>query len=228
MPFSISDYSIAPDSRSLAFVTTEPSGTRTIPVLYTIQQDGRRLTRVLAGGGAGGDGDDDAPAGGGRGGGLSDLAYHARRPHDLFPRGPRRLRRNRRTTGRAAAEARRRVGRRVRPPTPPRQLHAARPDRPGRTVEADVRRRLADDEVPLLRSEDARPRLGRDEGEVRAARRSRRRPAGAAQHHQRDDRRAECLAHGRGARRRPAAAAACRQAISASISSRMRLPDATR
>jgi len=75
MPFSISDYSVAPDSRSLAFVTTEPSGTRTIPVLYTIQQDGRRLTRVLAGGGAGGDGDDEAPAGGGRGGGLSDLAY---------------------------------------------------------------------------------------------------------------------------------------------------------
>jgi tricorn protease len=76
MPFSVSDYSIAPDSRSLAFVTTEPAGTRTIPVLYTIQQDGRRLTRVLAGGGAGGDGDDDAPPAGGRGGGgLSDLAY---------------------------------------------------------------------------------------------------------------------------------------------------------
>ena len=46
MPFSVSDYAIAPDSRSLAFVTTEPSGTRTIPVLYTIQEDGRRLTRV--------------------------------------------------------------------------------------------------------------------------------------------------------------------------------------
>jgi tricorn protease len=75
MPFSILDYTVAPDSRTIAFVTTEPAGTRTIPVVYTIQQDGRRLTRVLAGGGSGGEGDDDAPAGGGRGGGVSDLAY---------------------------------------------------------------------------------------------------------------------------------------------------------
>ena len=36
-------------------------------------------------------------------------------------------------------------------------------------------------------------------GEVSAAGRVRRRPAGAAQHHQRDDRRAERLAHRRGA-----------------------------
>jgi tricorn protease len=75
MPFAVSDYTIAPDSRTLAFVTTEPAGLRTIPVLYTIQQDGRRLTRVLAGGG-GQDGDDDAPAAGGRGGGgLAGLNF---------------------------------------------------------------------------------------------------------------------------------------------------------
>ena len=78
MPFSISSYTIAPDSRTIAFVTTEPAGVRTIPVLYTIQQDGRRLTRVLAGGGGGGADDEDAPPpGGGRGGGggLSDLTF---------------------------------------------------------------------------------------------------------------------------------------------------------
>jgi len=76
MPFSISDYTIAPDSRTLAFVTTEPAGLRTVPVVYTIQQDGRRLTRVLAAGGGPAGGDDEAPAGGGRGGGgLSDLSF---------------------------------------------------------------------------------------------------------------------------------------------------------
>jgi tricorn protease len=76
MPFSISDYIIAPDSRTIGFVTTEPAGLRTIPVLYTIQQDGRRLTRVLAGGGQGdADAEDAPPAGGRGGGGLSDLAF---------------------------------------------------------------------------------------------------------------------------------------------------------
>jgi tricorn protease len=75
MPFSIGTYTVAPDSRTLAFVTTEPAGLRTVPVLYTIQPDGRRLTRVVAGGG--GDDDDDGPGGGGRGGGagMSDLNY---------------------------------------------------------------------------------------------------------------------------------------------------------
>ena len=76
MPFSIAGYTIAPDSRTIAFVTTEPSGQRTIPVLYTIGQDGRRLTRLLAGGGAGEDGGGRGRGGrGGGGAGLSDLVF---------------------------------------------------------------------------------------------------------------------------------------------------------
>ena len=74
MPFSILSYTVAPDSRSIAFVTTEPAGMRTQPVLYTIQQDGRRLTRVLTGGAAAAD-DDDQPGGGPGGAGMSDLAF---------------------------------------------------------------------------------------------------------------------------------------------------------
>jgi len=75
MPFAISSYTVAPDSRSLAFVTTEPAGVRTQPVIYTIQQDGRRLTRVIAGGTSGGDDEDDTPAGGGPGVSISGLTY---------------------------------------------------------------------------------------------------------------------------------------------------------
>lgn len=72
MPFSILNYVVAPDSRSIAFVTTEPAGMRTQPVLYTIQQDGRRLSRVLTGSGGGDDDDQPAPA---AGGGMSNLAF---------------------------------------------------------------------------------------------------------------------------------------------------------
>ena len=75
MPFAILNYAIAPDSRTIAFVTTEPAGTRTQPVLYTVQHDGRRLSRLLTGGVAGTGDDDDQPAGGGPGGGMSDLAF---------------------------------------------------------------------------------------------------------------------------------------------------------
>ena len=76
MPFAVLSYALAPDSRAIAFVTTEPAGLRTIPVIYTIQHDGRRLSRLLAGGGSGGDGDDDEPpAGGGMGASMSGLAF---------------------------------------------------------------------------------------------------------------------------------------------------------
>jgi tricorn protease len=74
MPFAIATYALAPDSRTIAFVTTEPAGQRMQPVLYTIQADGRRLTRIATGTG-GGEGEDEPPAGGGRGGGIGDLAY---------------------------------------------------------------------------------------------------------------------------------------------------------
>lgn len=76
MPFAVTSYTVAPDSRSLAFVTTEPAGLRTIPVVYTVQQDGRRLSRLIAGGGAGGDSEEEErPAGGGFGAAISGLAF---------------------------------------------------------------------------------------------------------------------------------------------------------
>ncbi|HJQ67469.1 MAG TPA: S41 family peptidase [Blastocatellia bacterium] len=72
MPFAIFNYSVAPDSRTIVFVTTEPAATRSIPVIYSIQEDGRRLTRITAGGA--GDGDGGGPGGfGGFGGGISGL-----------------------------------------------------------------------------------------------------------------------------------------------------------
>jgi tricorn protease len=75
MPFSILSYTVAPDSRTIAFVTTEPAGMRTQPVLYTIQQDGRRLNRMLTGGGGAAGGDDDDQPGPGPGAGMADLAF---------------------------------------------------------------------------------------------------------------------------------------------------------
>ena len=71
MPFPISSYAVAPDSRTLIFVTSEPAGTNNAAVIYSIQDDGKRLTRILSGqtaneeGGPGG--------GGGFGRGISDL-----------------------------------------------------------------------------------------------------------------------------------------------------------
>ena len=74
MPFAVFDYAIGADNRTIVFVTTEPAGIRNVPVVYSIQEDGRRLTRVIAGeppaadeggGGRGG--------GGGFGGGINNL-----------------------------------------------------------------------------------------------------------------------------------------------------------
>ena len=73
MPFPILNFTIAPDSRTIVFVTTEPAGPASIPVIYSIQDDGRRLSRITAGqppneGEGGGPG-----GGGGFGGGVGDL-----------------------------------------------------------------------------------------------------------------------------------------------------------
>ncbi len=70
MPFPISAFTVAPDSRTLVFVTTEPSATANIPVVYSIQQDGKRLTRITSGMPPSEDG---AQGGGGFGGGISEL-----------------------------------------------------------------------------------------------------------------------------------------------------------
>jgi tricorn protease len=76
MPFAVFNYRVSPDGRTVAFVTSEPSSTRTTPVIYSIGEDGRRLTRVVAGGGPSGD-DGQGPGGGfgGFGGGISDLNF---------------------------------------------------------------------------------------------------------------------------------------------------------
>jgi len=76
MPFPVFDYAIGADNRTVAFVTTEPAGIRNIPVVYTIQEDGKRLTRLIAGEPPNAD-DAGGGGGGGRrgfgGGGISDL-----------------------------------------------------------------------------------------------------------------------------------------------------------
>jgi tricorn protease len=71
MPFPISSYTIAPDSRTIVFVTTEPAGVAALPVIYSIQEDGKRLTRVAAGGPPAAD--EGGGGGGGFGGGISNL-----------------------------------------------------------------------------------------------------------------------------------------------------------
>src|SRR5437870_2160603 len=71
MPFPISSYTIAPDSRTIVFVTSEPAGVAAVPVVYSIQDDGKRLTRIVAGGPPAGEGEG---GGGGFGfGGISGL-----------------------------------------------------------------------------------------------------------------------------------------------------------
>ncbi len=72
MPFPITNFTVAPDSRTIVFVTSEPAGQANVPVIYTVQDDGKRLTRITSGqppseeGGPGG-------GGGGFGGGISGL-----------------------------------------------------------------------------------------------------------------------------------------------------------
>ena len=72
MPFPVFNYTITPDSRTIVFVTTEPAGPASIPVVYSIQEDGRRLTRITAGQPPA-ENADGPGGGGGFGGGLSDL-----------------------------------------------------------------------------------------------------------------------------------------------------------
>jgi tricorn protease len=71
MPFPISTFTIASDSRTIVFVTSEPAGVASLPVIYSIQDDGKKLTRVTAGGPPTGEG--EGGGGGGFGGGISNL-----------------------------------------------------------------------------------------------------------------------------------------------------------
>ncbi len=76
MPFAVFNYAIAPDSRTIVFATTEPAGLRNVPVVYSIQEDGRRLTRLVAGA-APEAGEEGGPPGGGGGfgGGVSRFNF---------------------------------------------------------------------------------------------------------------------------------------------------------
>ncbi|MGH9657366.1 MAG: S41 family peptidase [Bryobacteraceae bacterium] len=48
LPHPVNRFAVAPDGRTLVFVVNEPAGTRSAPVLYSIQEDGRRLTRITS------------------------------------------------------------------------------------------------------------------------------------------------------------------------------------
>ncbi|HXG91861.1 MAG TPA: S41 family peptidase [Blastocatellia bacterium] len=72
MPFAVFNYAIAPDNRTIVFVTSEPSATRNVPVIYSIQEDGKRLTRITAGGAP--EGDAEGGGFGGFGGGITSLS----------------------------------------------------------------------------------------------------------------------------------------------------------
>jgi tricorn protease len=71
MPFPVTDYTVSPDGRTLVFATFELAGPANVPVIYSIQDDGKRLTRVTAGSApsAGVEGQ----GGGGFGGQVSNL-----------------------------------------------------------------------------------------------------------------------------------------------------------
>jgi tricorn protease len=77
MPFAVFNYAVAPAGGSLAFVTTEPAGTRNVPVLYTVSEDGRRLTRLSSGAASGDDEGEGRGRRGGFGGGMSSLQFSA-------------------------------------------------------------------------------------------------------------------------------------------------------
>jgi tricorn protease len=68
MPFGVQSYVPSTDSRTIVFVTTEPAGVRNNPVIYSIGDDGRRLSRLAAAGGEEGGRGGRGGRGGGRGG----------------------------------------------------------------------------------------------------------------------------------------------------------------
>src|SRR5262245_10376194 len=71
MPFPITNYTVTPDGRTIVFVTSEPAGNFANPVVYSIGDDGRRLSRVTSGGPPQGEG--EGGGGGGFGGGIGNL-----------------------------------------------------------------------------------------------------------------------------------------------------------
>ncbi|HYG12230.1 MAG TPA: S41 family peptidase [Pyrinomonadaceae bacterium] len=72
MPFAVTSYNISPDSKTVVFVTSELSAAANVPVVYSIQEDGKRLTRLTAGTPPT-DGAGQGGGGGFGGGGVSNL-----------------------------------------------------------------------------------------------------------------------------------------------------------
>jgi tricorn protease len=66
MPYGVQNYIPAYDSKTLILTTSEPAGGRNAPAIYSVQDDGKQLTRIGAGAAA----DDGAARGGGRGRGA--------------------------------------------------------------------------------------------------------------------------------------------------------------
>ena len=48
MPHEVGTFTITPDSRAIVFTVTEPAGRGTSTAIYSIQEDGRRLTRITS------------------------------------------------------------------------------------------------------------------------------------------------------------------------------------
>ena len=84
MPFAVFNYAIAPDSRTIVFATTEPAGLRNVPVIYSIQEDGRRLTRLASGSAPEADGEGGPPGGGGGFGGAISRFEFSRDGRTVF------------------------------------------------------------------------------------------------------------------------------------------------
>src|SRR5207245_9688285 len=75
MPSPLLDYVVSPDTHTLVFATVEPAGQFNTPVIYSVQDDGRRLTRITSGAAPGGEAGQEPPTPGGGGfrGGISGL-----------------------------------------------------------------------------------------------------------------------------------------------------------
>src|SRR5919197_3692671 len=62
------DYTVSPDGRTLVFATVETAGIINVPVVYSIGEDGRRLTRITSGAPPTGEAGQEQPTPGGFGG----------------------------------------------------------------------------------------------------------------------------------------------------------------
>ncbi len=78
MPYGVTTFTVTPDGKTVVFVTREPAGdgSRTVPVIYRIEETGKNLTRVLTGS-AGGDETAEEERPGPPEGGIADLTLTA-------------------------------------------------------------------------------------------------------------------------------------------------------